>query len=53
MKSSLKNINPAVELNSRFDGLSDKSLEIVRDMVRADNVEKLNELLGRLDDAMK
>lgn len=42
-----------VDLPSRFDGLSDRSLEIVRDMVKGDDVGKLNELLASLEKCMK
>ncbi len=41
------------DLSSRFDGLSDKSLEIVRGMVKDDDVGKLNELLASLEKCMK
>jgi hypothetical protein len=37
------------DLSSRFYGLSDKSLEIVRSMVNKDKIEKLDKLLIALN----
>ena len=42
-----------IDLNSRFDGLSSKSLEIVRDMVRDDKIEELNKLIIALNGILK
>lgn len=42
-----------VDLNSRFDGLSDRSLEIARDMVSDDKIEELNKLLIALSGILK
>ena len=41
------------DLSSRFDGLSDKSLGIVRDMVTDDKIEELNKLLIALNAILK
>ena len=41
------------DLSSRFDGLSDKSLGIVRDMVTDDKIEELNKLLIALNGILK
>ena len=37
-----------VDLGSKFDGLTDKSVEIARDMVSDENIEKLDDLLSTL-----
>lgn len=42
-----------VELGSRFNGLSDKSLEIARNMVNDENIEKLDNLLSILGSILK
>jgi len=40
------------DLSSKFDGLSDKSLKIARDMVSTDKIEQLDELLLALNDVL-
>ncbi len=41
------------DLSSKFDGLSDKSIEIVRGMVSSEKVEKLDALLVTLGTILK
>ncbi|MCV0409372.1 hypothetical protein [Nitrosopumilus sp.] len=38
-----------VDLGSRFDGLSDNAVNVVRDMVKKDKIEKLDKLLITLN----
>jgi hypothetical protein len=41
------------DLSSRFDGLSDNSVKIVRDMVSSDKIDELNKLLVTLNGILK
>ncbi len=42
-----------VDLGSRFDGLSDNAIKIVRDMVSSDKIDELNKLLVTLNGILK
>lgn len=51
-KTSQIHDNVVIELDSRFTGLSDKSVRIVQDMVQEENFEKLQKLLNALNRAL-
>lgn len=48
-KTSQIHDNVIIDLGSNFDGISDKSIEIVYSMIQSNNIKKFNALLKNFE----